>query len=278
MRIPSLALFSALSLVAAPAAGLAAEPAPALEVVKLKPGTDAQPALTAVDQEVMQILERISDKETGDIEDKEDFERMVSIADAAVPRLTVVLRDQNARFDHRWVSARALGKIGGKDATRALRTALAEDKFSMIRLAAITGLMDLGDTGSFDAFVKALNDDAMVVRSAAADALGVLGDAKAVDPLVKALDREDNFYRGRSLWVRRHIVAALGRIESRASVSRLIKALDDVDPTVNREAIASLEKVTKVSFRVPAANDADRVTRTTPKWKSWWEENKKDYL
>ena len=26
------------------------------------------------------------------------------------------------------------------------------------------------------------------------------------------------------------------------------------------------------------ANDADRVTRTTPKWKSWWEENKKDYL
>lgn len=278
MRIYSLALFSALSLAAAPGAAFAAEPAPALEVVKLKPGVEGQPVLTAVDQEVVQILERISDKETGDIEDKEDFDRMVSIADSAVPRLTVVLRDQNARFDHRWVSARALGKIGGNDATKTLRAALAEDKFSMIRLAAITGLIDLGDTGSFDAFVKALNDDAMVVRSAAADALGALGDAKAVDPLVKALDREDNFYRGRSLWVRRHIVAALGRIESRSSVQRLIKALDDVDPTVNREAIASLEKVTKVSFRVPATSDADRVTRTTPKWKSWWEENKKDYL
>lgn len=278
MRIIPIALFSALSLAAAPGAALAAEPAPALEVVKLKPGTEGQPALTAVDQEVMQILERISDKETGEIEDKQDFERMVSIADSAVPRLTVVLRDQNARFDHRWVSARALGKIGGNDATKTLRGALADDKFSMIRLAAITGLIDLGDTGSYDAFVKALGDDAMVVRSAAADALGALGDAKAVDPLVKALDREDNFYRGRSLWVRRHIVAALGRIESRSSVHRLIKALDDADPTVNREAIASLEKVTKVSFRVPATNDADRVTRTTPKWKSWWEENKKDYL
>lgn len=251
--------------------------APALEVVKLKPGGNGG-AKSAIDKQVDTLLARIADKETDEISDKQDFETLVALDEPAVVRLGGVLRDQNARFDHRWVAARALGRIGGTQATKTLRSTLAEDKFSMVRLAAIKALIDLNDVGSFDAFVKALNDDAMVVRSAAADALGHIGDPKAVDPLIQALDREDNFYKGRSLWVRRHIVAALGKLESRSSVPRLVKALDDMDPTVKNEAIASLERVTKVSFRVPASNDAERVSRATPKWKSWWEENKKDYL
>ena len=251
--------------------------APALGVVKLKPADEAA-VLSSVDKEIDALLARISDKATGEIADKQDFDAIVTMADRAVPRLSAVLHDQAARFDQRWVAARALGKIGGKPATRSLRRALAEDKFSMVRLAAITGLKDLGDEGSYDAFIKALGDDAMVVRSAAADALGALGDARAVDPLVRALDREDNFYKGRSLWVRRHIVAALGRIESRAAVSTLIRALDDADPTVSREAVASLERLTRVQFRIPARDQEEWMTKATPKWKSWWEENKKDYL
>ncbi len=255
----------------------AAEDAPALEVVRLKPGA-AGGAMSALDKEVDTLLGRIADKETDEISDKQDFDTLVTMDEPAIARLTGVLRDQNARFDHRWVAARALGRIGGPASTNALRTTLAEDKFSMVRLAAIKALIDLNDVGSFEAFVKALGDEAMVVRSAAADALGHLGDPKAVDPLIKALDREDNFYKGRSLWVRRHVVAALGKIESRSSVPRLVKALDDNDLTVKGEAIASLERVTKVSFRVPAANDAERISRAAPKWKTWWEENKKDYL
>ena len=251
--------------------------APVLEVVKLKPAETAK-KLTVVDQEVDQILARIADKETDEISDKTDFDRLIELEAAAVPRLSTTLRDSNAKYDHRWVSARALGKIGGKDALKTLRTTAAEDKFSMMRLAAIHGLKDQNDPANYDVFVKALKDDAMVVRSAAADALGHLGDPRAVTPLVDALNREDNFYRGRSLWVRRHIVSALGKIESRAAVSVLIQTLDDADHTVGTAAVASLEQVTKVSFRVPAANPQERLARTAPKWKSWWEENKKDYL
>lgn len=259
------------------ATALAEEAAPALDVVKLKPAATAE-KLSPVDQEVDQLLARISDKETDEISDKTDFDRLTELEKAAVPRLSAVLTNANAQYDQRWVSARALGKIGGKDSIKTLRGTLAKDKFSMMRLAAIQGLKDSNDAGSFDAFVTALNDDAMVVRSGAADALGALGDPRAVAPLIAALNREDNFYRGRSLWVRRHIVAALGAIESRSSVHTLIKKLDDADPTVKRESIASLERITKVTFRVPAASDDERVTRSAPKWKSWWEVNKKDYL
>ena len=266
------------SFFAFPAAQALAEDAPpVLEVVKLKPASTAG-KLTPVDQEVDQVLARIADKETGDLADKSDFARLIDLDQAAVPRLAMVLEDSDAKYDHRWVAARALGKIGGKKAVKALRRTLAEEKFSMMRLAAVHGLKDLRDPDSFDVFVKALGDDAMVVRSAAADALGHLGDPRGVQPLIEALNREDNFYRGRSLWVRRHIVTALGKIESRSAVSVLIETLDDADRSVGTAAVESLEQVTKVSFRVPASNRMEWLSRTTPKWKSWWEENKKDYL
>jgi len=275
--LPVLSLLSAAS---------AAEPeSPVLDVVKLKPadGSPAAPTpaaakLTDADQEVLSALAVISDKSVDQASKNSAFGRIVGMDEQAIARLEAVLRDGNARFDQRWVSARALGKIGGKPAIKILRSVLETDKFSMIRLAAIEALKDLNDPGSFDDFVKCLTDDALVVRSAAADALGTLGDARAVDPLTKALDREDNFYKGRSLWVRRHIVAALGSIESRSSVKVLIKALDDVDPAVKGEAVSALERVTKVTFRVPASTEDERISKTLPKWKSWWQENKKDYL
>lgn len=259
------------------APAFAEEPAPVLEVVKLKPASPEE-RLTPVEQEVDKALARISDKETAEISDRTDFDALVELGSMAVPRLCAVLKDSNAQYDQRWVSARALGRIGGKDAIAQLRSTLATDKFSMMRLAAIHGLKDSNDAGSFDALVKALTDDAMVVRSGAADALGAFADARAVKPLVDALNREDNFYKGRSLWVRRHIVDALGQIESRSAVATLIETIDDADRSVGIAAVTSLERVTKVSFRVPAANQTEWLARTSPKWKSWWEENKKDYL
>ena len=288
------ASFAAALALLAPAVSLAADSsdAPALSVVKLKPDADAAQAAAATpavesdaDKEVDGLLGQISAKKTDDVDEatwqaekKAQFDHLVALDDAAVPRLSLVLHDGNARFDQRWVAARALGKIGGTTAVKSLRSALSDDKFSMVRLAAIEGLKDLNDPGAYDLLVKGLTDDALVVRSAAADALGALGDARAVDPLTAALDREDNFYKGHSLWVRRHIVAALGQLQSRAAVKTLIHALDDHDPMVTREAISSLELCTKVTFKVPANTDAELVSKATPKWKSWWESNKKDYL
>lgn len=278
--IRPLALCCALASLALPAfASAASADAPNLEVVKLKPAEDA-PAVKpgALDKEIDGLLVKISDKETSEIDHKSAFDELVRFDEPASAHLAVVLHDQNANFNQRWVAARALGKIGGPVATKELRETLAKDKFSMIRLAAIQGLKDIRDEGSFDAYVKALGDDALVVRSAAADALGALADPKAIPSLVQALDREDNFYKGRSLWVRRHIVAALGNTESRSTVPVFIKALDDADPNVHREAIAQLERVTKVTFKVPAANEDDWMNKATPKWKAWWEQNKKDWL
>lgn len=262
---------------AAPAAA-APTTAPALEVVRLRPVDDEAKAVSPIDQMVDSLLAKVTNKETGEPSHQEAFDEIVGLEQPAVSRLATVLHDQNAAFDARWVAARALGKIGGTRATKELREALAKDHFSMVRVAAIRGLKDLHDEGSFDAYVKALGDDAVVVRSAAADALGALGDPRAVPPLVKALDRDDNFYRGRSLWVRRHIIAALGATESKSTVPVLMKALDDSDPTVHREAISQLERVTRVSFRIPAANEMEWMNKATPKWKAWWEQNKKDYL
>lgn len=249
---------------------------PPLKVIKLQPKVELK--TTTLQPEVSRILTHIADDRTDAMSDKQDFETLVELGPRAVPALGSVLRDAKSDFDKRWIAARALGKIGGSDSFEHLKYTLEKDRFSMARLAAISALKVLGDKSIVPSMVTALDDDAMVVRSAAADALAHLGDVSVAPALLAALDKEDNFYKGRSLWVRRHIVRALGELESRGSVPRLVEALDDKDGEVGYQAIRSLEKVTRLSFRSPASTKVEFAKTVTPQWKEWWEENKKDYL
>lgn len=258
------------------ASSASADPPP-LKVIKLQPKSEA-PATQP--SPVQRYLVRIADDRTDTMSDQQDFNSIVEMNDSAVPVLGAVLRDPNKPFDQRWIAARALGKIGGPEALGHLKYTLENDKFSMARVAAISALNDLGDRSVRESVEKALEDDAMIVRSHAADALTRLGDHRSLPSLWKALDREDNYYKGHSLWVRKHIVATIGNLQSKKAVPRLVELLDDEDLRVGLEAINGLEKVTRFSFRVPVTKaDAREYTKAVaPKWKQWWEENKSDYL
>jgi hypothetical protein len=250
---------------------------PPLKVIKLQPQANVKPA--GLQPEILRQLKRIIDDRTDVMSDRQDFETLTEMGGRAVPALGSILRDTDIGFGERWVAARALGRIGGSEARGHLVDTLENDRFSMARLAAIRGIRDLRDRSTVPIIAKYLEDDAMVVRSAAADALGELRDISAAPALLKALDREDNFYKGRSLWVRQHIVAALGEVQSRNAVPRLVQLLDDEDPRVGLAAIQSLGKITRLTFRVPGADTSIEYTRAAaPKWKAWWEENKSDYL
>lgn len=273
-RVVSFVGVLAVTLVASPA--WAGDSAPPLKVIKLKPQVEVKEV--GLQPEVDRLLKRIPDDRTDRMTDKQDFDTLVELGPRGVPALSAVLSDTGRDFDQRWIAARALGRIGTPDAMEQLKKTVAEDKFSMARLAAISSLKDAGERSAVPILTEALNDDAMVVRSAAADALARLGDVSVVPSLLEALDREDNFYKGKSLWVRRHIVKALGELESRGAVPKLVELIDDQDAEVGYQAIRSLEKCTRLSFRVPASSKQEYAKTAAPKWKEWWEENKSDYL
>ena len=111
--------------------------------------------------------------------------------------------------------------------------------------------------------INALQSDASAKRAGAAEALGFMRAYESADALVAVLgDRDPN--------VRREAALALAWCGDRASITHLIKALEDRDWVVRQAACVSLNNLTGMEFPFDAlADDATRATHINP-WQSWW--------
>jgi HEAT repeat protein len=163
----------------------------------------------------------------------------------------------------RWVAIRALGKVGG-DQARRLLAQLAADPEPAIRAAAAHALGDLGDPSMGANVVDLLADPAVIVRAAAAEAACRLSTREAVEPLSQALLASDGYYRGSSLWVRRHYVDALGCIGGRGALPALLRALDDRDESVATGAVDALEKLAGFSYEEGRSPEEQKEA-----WRRW---------
>ena len=120
---------------------------------------------------------------------------------------------------------------------------LLEDEQPAIRAAATQALGDLGDRATIHS-IEQLLDPAVIVGPV--PPWGRWGRGCRVRPC-DAIQARDNYYRGSSLWVRAHFVAALGQIGSR-DVYRPPPGLDDGDPAVQRAAVVAMEQVAGFSY------------------------------
>jgi hypothetical protein len=230
-----------------------------------------EPAATAmessglpVDEEVRAILASVR---PGDPYPKQ-YAQMLALGEPAVPTLIRVFNDSTSVWQTRWFAAMALGRIGGSPAREALEVAVTDPLF-LIRLAAVQSLGNLGDPISAPALRKALADKAMVVRASAADALGQIKDREAVPLMEKELFESRNFYRGRSLWARPHIVDALVEIGSESCVPTLVRLLKDTDPEMRSKSCDALARL--VSDPPPPATGA---VSCETRWQTWYQRSR----
>lgn len=191
------------------------------------------------------------------------FDRLVRTGQTDLAHLRDVAVSSDADTRQRWVAIRVLGKVRG-DAPRDLLVGLLGDEQPAIRAAATQALGDLGDVGTVPQIMQMLADPAVIVRAGAAEALGKMGDSRAVSPLADALHARDNYYRGSSLWVRSHFVAALGEIGSRDAVPTLLRALDDADTLVQVASVKAFEQV--AGFTFTEGRDAEQQRSA---WRRW---------
>jgi FOG: HEAT repeat len=131
---------------------------------------------------------------------------------------------------------------------RATLLTLLDDEQPAIRAAAVQALGDLGDRKTAGVIAAKLQDPAVIVRAGAAEALGKIRDQGTVQALSDAVMARDNYYRGSSLWVRRHYVASLGEIGSRDAVPTLLRTLDDADEGVRTASVKALEGIAGFSY------------------------------
>lgn len=195
--------------------------------------------------DIADLLASAADSARPEPERMAAFEALV--AEGYGPTLIQAAEDPGLDARQRYVAARALGRIDSPPGQQALLRLLGDD-VSGIRAAAAAALGEAHHVEHAPKVAALLEDQATIVRVAAADALVQLPSAASVPSLERALWEPSNFYRGQSLWVRRHYVDALGATASRAALPALIRCLDDADATVVEAALAALEQISGVSW------------------------------
>ncbi len=199
----------------------------------------------------------------------QDFSLVLERIDAggasAVPVLAEVFLDPSARWQSRWIAAMALSRADSKDSRAALQKGL-QDSFFLVRMAALVALGASREGDVAPAVRRSLNDKAMVVRSAAVDALGKLRDEGSVPALLEELWAARNFHRGRSLWIRKHILVSLGRIGDASVLPSVIKVFGDHDSELRLEACRTLSRLQ------PEVEHASETPREgcADQWLSWF--------
>lgn len=211
----------------------------------------------------VQDLAQASDPDLPEAARMAAFERLVAVGGTDIGTVTRVALDDDGDTRKRWVAIRALGKIQGDRAQQTLEE-LAVNPEPAIRAAAVQSMGDLGNGRLSPLLIEKLSDPAVIVRAGAAEALCKVGDHTAVEPLGAALRSSDNFYRGSSLWVRRHFIATLGCIGSRESVPVLLAALDDTDPSVQKSAVLAFRQVAGFSY-----DEGRTPEEEIQAWKRW---------
>ena len=91
---------------------------------------------------------------------------------------------------------------------------------------------------------RLLLDPALVVRTAAVETLFDLKSSESTAKLWKSLNFKENFRKGKSLWVRSHIMRALSEFAEKKDIKRFAHHLNDKDKKVQVWAVRGIERVT----------------------------------
>ncbi len=152
----------------------------------------------------------------------------------AVPPLAMRVADARAPRQVRLNAVRALTRIDGPAARKAVRPALADADLD-VRLAAIHSAGLHRSVGALNDLIKLLTHADFAVRRQAATALGRIGKPEAVPPLLGAL-RDGAADR----WLEHALIYALIRIDDRDATRR---GLSDPSPAVQRGALIALDQM-----------------------------------
>jgi len=197
------------------------------------------------------------------------FNDLVSLGPASTPELIAIYQDLGESEHRRWVSARALGHIGGDKAVEALLTGMRSNDF-MTRIGATSALGILQGDQARMALEEALFDPAMEVRCTAADGLAEMGHQASSLSLARAVNTPDNFHRGASLPSRSHMVLALGRTGGETAIEALIGVLDDRNPSLRALTVKALEEATGANPNQSYGNGVTATDAEVQGWKDWW--------
>ena len=163
--------------------------------------------------------------------------------DAGFEALKQLAFDSNQALQLRWRALTMLPRVNAVKAEAPLAEAAQSSEWFM-RNAALVAMEQTQRTFTLKWAEKLLDDPALVVRTAAVQTLTAIHAIEKKDVLFQKLYSPENFHRGHSLWVRKHIAKALQQMASPGEEQQFAKLLKDKDNTLHPSAISALNKIT----------------------------------
>lgn len=155
--------------------------------------------------------------------------------------------DPAESLENRWRAVTSIGRAYGPAAQTFLEKALRSPEWFMRNSATI--VIQYGTRAWATNWARImLNDPALVVRTAAVDTLRNLNDANSQNLLWEKLYNSQNYRAGESLWIRRHILAALVQFATPAEEAKFTTLLKDRDPGLRPLAEQALQKIRGQKF------------------------------
>ena len=165
-----------------------------------------------------------------------------------IESLSALAKNKQASIRTRWRAITSLAMIDKKKSIPVVEGALSSGHW-YLRNAGMVAIVHADRERAKQWAMHLLKDPALVVRTAAVQALKKLNAVESKESLWQELYSAKNFKKGKSLWVRRHIVEALSRFENPGSEKRFLKVLKDQDESLYPAAIQGLERVTGKSMQ-----------------------------
>lgn len=162
---------------------------------------------------------------------------------ARIQALSGLAKSKQASIRTRWRAITSLSMIDKQHSLPVVEQALSSGHW-YLRNAGMVAIVHADSKRAKQWAMHLIKDPALVVRTAAVQALKKLNAVESKESLWQELYSAKNFKKGKSLWVRRHIVEALSEFENPGSEEKFVKVLRDQDDSLYTAAIKGLERIT----------------------------------
>ena len=157
----------------------------------------------------------------------------------------------------RWKALTSMVKLSPKLAYPHLRRALLSPVWFM-RNAGLISLEQYKPKEALSWANRFLYDPSLVVRTVAVNIIKKHGNRAFKERLKHALNAPQNFYKGKSLWIRHHIVSTLAQFATPDEIHFFSQLLNDQDQRLHTPAILALKSIDKQSKQIIVTSRSNR--------------------
>lgn len=164
---------------------------------------------------------------------------------SAIAELQSVAFNSGYSLADRWRAVTVIARVFPEDGQSVLEKAMQSSEW-FLRNAAAVGLKHSQRSWAIKWARILMHDPALVVRTSAVETLQALGAIEAEDLLWEKLYASENYSRGQSLWIRRHIAEALSKFARPGQEAAFQKILLDKDESLHPVALQTLNRIAGV--------------------------------